>query len=60
MRYRGRPYDGETLIIVASDSDEKAERRSWAPYLTGTWRLLHVPGDHMSILRDRLPARLLR
>jgi acyl-coenzyme A synthetase/AMP-(fatty) acid ligase/thioesterase domain-containing protein len=52
MRYRGRPYDGETLIIVASDSDEKAERRSWAPYLTGTWRLLHVPGDHMSILRD--------
>ncbi|GLY18036.1 AMP-binding protein [Kineosporia rhizophila] len=52
MRYRARPYDGETLVIVAADSEEKAERRSWASFLTGTWRLTHVPGDHMSILRD--------
>jgi thioesterase domain-containing protein len=52
MRYRGKPYDGETLVIVAADSEEKQVRRSWAPYLTGTWRLTHVPGDHMSVLRD--------
>ncbi|GAB3263987.1 AMP-binding protein [Kineosporia babensis] len=52
QRYRAKPYDGETLIIVAADSEEKHERRAWAPYLTGTWRLTHVPGDHMSILRD--------
>ncbi len=37
---------------MAADSEEKAERRSWASFLTGTWRLTHVPGDHMSILRD--------
>lgn len=30
MRYKGRPYEGETLIIVAADSEEKQERRSWA------------------------------
>ncbi|GLY31326.1 AMP-binding protein [Kineosporia sp. NBRC 101731] len=52
LRYRGKPYDGETLVIVAADSEKKAVRRSWTPYLTGTWRLTHVPGDHMSILRD--------
>jgi len=52
MRYKGRPYDGETLVIVAADSEEKSERRAWAPFLTGTWRLTHLPGDHMSILRD--------
>ncbi|GAB6903679.1 AMP-binding protein [Kineosporia succinea] len=57
MRYRAKAYDGETLVIVAADSDEKAVRRSWAPYLTGTWRLTHVPGDHMSILRDPYAVR---
>jgi len=57
MRYKGRPYDGETLVIVAADSAEKEVRRSWAPYLTGTWQLNHVPGDHMSILRDPFAAR---
>ncbi|GLY32991.1 AMP-binding protein [Kineosporia sp. NBRC 101731] len=50
--YKGKPFDGETLVIVAADSEEKEDRRAWAPYLTGTWRLTHVPGDHMSILRD--------
>ncbi|MBT0771586.1 AMP-binding protein [Kineosporia sp. J2-2] len=57
MRYKGRPYDGDTLVIVAADSEEKDVRRSWTPYLTGTWRLTHVPGDHMSILRDPFAAK---
>ncbi|MBT0770871.1 alpha/beta fold hydrolase [Kineosporia sp. J2-2] len=52
MLYKGKPYDGEALVIVAAESEEREERRAWAPYLTGTWRLTHVPGDHMSILRD--------
>ncbi|GAB6897713.1 AMP-binding protein [Kineosporia succinea] len=55
--YKGKPYDGETLVIVAADSDEKEERRAWAPFLTGTWRLTHVPGDHLSILRDPYAGR---
>jgi acyl-coenzyme A synthetase/AMP-(fatty) acid ligase/thioesterase domain-containing protein len=54
--YRGTPWDGETLVLVA-ETPEREERTGWAPYLTGSWRLEDIPGDHISMLRDPYARR---
>jgi thioesterase domain-containing protein len=55
--YRATPWPGETLVLVA-DTPERDERTDWAPYLTGSWRLVDVPGDHNSMLRDPYAGRI--
>jgi thioesterase domain-containing protein len=55
--YRAKPWPGDTLVLVA-ETPEREERTGWAPYLTGSWRLVDVPGDHLSILRDPYAARV--
>lgn len=49
LRYRGRPWSGDTLVVVA-DSSLKSIRSQWAPFLTGRWRHVEVSGDHESML----------
>jgi thioesterase domain-containing protein len=49
-RYRGRPWPGRTLVVVAQ-TPEKAQRSNWAPWLTGRWELVEVGGDHLSMTR---------
>jgi thioesterase domain-containing protein len=49
-RYRTRPWPGETLVVVA-DSPEKEQRSLWAAHLSGTWDLVQVTGDHLTMLR---------
>jgi thioesterase domain-containing protein len=49
LRYRGRPWGGDTLVVVA-ESSLKSIRCQWAPFLTGQWRQVQVKGDHESML----------
>jgi acyl-coenzyme A synthetase/AMP-(fatty) acid ligase/thioesterase domain-containing protein len=49
-RYRGRPWPGRTLVVVAQ-TPEKQQRSNWAPWLTGRWDLVEVAGDHLSMTR---------
>jgi thioesterase domain-containing protein len=49
-RYRTAPWPGETLVVVA-DSPEKEQRSTWAAHLSGSWDLVQVPGDHLTMLR---------
>jgi thioesterase domain-containing protein len=49
-RYRTRPWPGETLVVVA-DSPEKEQRSLWPAHLSGTWDLVQVTGDHLTMLR---------
>jgi acyl-coenzyme A synthetase/AMP-(fatty) acid ligase/thioesterase domain-containing protein len=49
-RYRGRPWPGRALVVVAS-TPQKARRSHWGPWLTGRWSLVDVGGDHLSMTR---------
>jgi acyl-coenzyme A synthetase/AMP-(fatty) acid ligase/thioesterase domain-containing protein len=49
-RYRGRPWPGRALVIVAQ-TPEKAQRSHWEPWLSGAWDLVEVSGDHLTITR---------
>ncbi len=49
-RYRGRPWDGDTLVFLAQ-SPEKEQRAPWGPYLSGRWRTVEVTGDHYTMIR---------
>lgn len=49
-RYRGRPWDGPTLVVVA-DSPHRAERGAWAPFLTNGHERVDVAGGHITMLR---------
>jgi acyl-coenzyme A synthetase/AMP-(fatty) acid ligase/thioesterase domain-containing protein len=48
--YTCPPWNGRTLVLLA-ESEEKQLRSLWAPHLTGTWRMVEVPGDHLTITR---------
>jgi acyl-coenzyme A synthetase/AMP-(fatty) acid ligase/thioesterase domain-containing protein len=54
--YRTDPWPGDTVVLVA-ESPEKADRANWYGYLTGNWRMVDVPGDHVSMLRDPYAER---
>jgi thioesterase domain-containing protein len=49
-RYTAPPWDGRTLVLVGQ-SDDKELRAAWSPHLTGPWRLVNIPGDHLSLTR---------
>jgi thioesterase domain-containing protein len=49
-RYKGRPWPGRTLVVVAQ-TPEKVQRSRWAPWLTGRFELVEVEGDHLSMTR---------
>ncbi|MGY1749094.1 AMP-binding protein [Modestobacter sp. SYSU DS0511] len=51
-RYRGAPYDGRTLVLVARDDPEAAGRRQWSGHLTGQWSMHEVPGNHTGMLHE--------
>lgn len=50
-RFRTAPYPGETVVVLG-DTAERARRAQWGPHLTGPWRLVSVPGDHQTMLRE--------
>lgn len=50
-RYRGLPWDGDTLVVIA-DSPEKELRSRWDKHLTGSWSSVEISGDHFTMLRD--------
>ncbi|WP_170126970.1 AMP-binding protein [Kineococcus rhizosphaerae] len=61
-RYTTDVYPGRTLVVVASEDVDAGARRQWEPHLSGEFRVVEVPGEHMSILRDPRvaePAALL-
>jgi thioesterase domain-containing protein len=58
-RYRTSPYAGEALVVVA-DSPERALRAGWEGHLTGSWRLVDVEGDHLSMVREPYVAGLAK
>ena len=49
-RYRGRPYAGRALVVVAQ-TPEKEQRARWAPFLTGDVTTVEVSGDHLTMTR---------
>jgi len=55
-RYRGRPWSGDTTVIVADDTPDKHLRSGWARFLPGAWRLVTVGGDHLSMIREPFVA----
>jgi acyl-CoA synthetase (AMP-forming)/AMP-acid ligase II/thioesterase domain-containing protein len=51
--YRGRPYAGRTLVVVAGDDQGKPARgMPWARYLSGGWTLRETPGIHATMLNE--------
>lgn len=53
MLYRGKPYAGRAVVIVAGDDPGKAGRSNgWADYLRGPWELVEIPGRHTTMLRE--------
>ncbi|MEZ0492839.1 AMP-binding protein [Kineococcus sp. TBRC 1896] len=51
-RYTTEAYPGRTLVVVAADDVDAPARTQWAPHLSGSFDVVPVPGEHMSILRD--------
>ncbi|MGY1716345.1 alpha/beta fold hydrolase [Geodermatophilus sp. SYSU D01106] len=51
-RYRGRPWDGRTLVVVARDDGAAQARAEWGPWLRGPVTTVHVAGDHESVLHE--------
>jgi len=49
-RYRGRPWAGRALVVVAQ-TPEKQLRSRWAPFLTGDVTTVEVSGDHLTMTR---------
>jgi hypothetical protein len=54
--YRPRPYGGPTLLLRAIDRSEDMTPQTtrdlgWAPYLSGDFRIVDVPGTHMEMAR---------
>ena len=47
--YRPLPYDGHTLVVESTDSDDDSSPR-WSPELTGPVERLHLDGTHLSML----------
>ena len=58
QRYRGRSWGGDTLVVVAQDGEDRDLRARWDRFLTGSWRMVTVGGDHLSMIRDPFVARL--
>jgi thioesterase domain-containing protein len=56
-RYRGAPWSGNALVVVAEDEEHAELRGAWDEYLTGPWERVDVPGDHLSMIRDPYVAR---
>ncbi len=50
LRYRGQPWNGRTLVVVA-DSPDQRKREAWGPFLTGAWTRVDVAGGHVTMLR---------
>jgi thioesterase domain-containing protein/acyl carrier protein len=60
-RYRLLPYSGPVVLVRATDrsQDRVADERpdlGWRDVLTGPFTIIDVPGDHLSMLREFLPA----
>ncbi|RJK94279.1 AMP-binding protein [Vallicoccus soli] len=51
-RYRGRPWGGRTLVVVGDPEDGVDRAGGWDRFLTGPWRLVRVPGEHLSLLHE--------
>jgi thioesterase domain-containing protein len=51
-RYRGAPWDGRSLVVVARDDPGAPARERWEAHLTGEWELCRVAGDHVGILHE--------
>ncbi|SHF62936.1 AMP-binding protein [Geodermatophilus nigrescens] len=51
-RYRGRPWAGRTLVVVASDDPSAQARAAWGPWLAGPSVTVHVAGDHVGMLHE--------
>jgi acyl-coenzyme A synthetase/AMP-(fatty) acid ligase/thioesterase domain-containing protein len=56
--HRTSPYSGRTVVVVAEDDNEAANRLAWDQHLLGDWSLVRIPGDHLSILRAPRVAAL--
>nr|WP_308195935.1 non-ribosomal peptide synthetase [Gordonia metallireducens] len=54
ISHRPRPYDGDTMLIVAADSDTEgsadAGPNRWAPYLGGGVTRIDIDTDHLGIV----------
>jgi thioesterase domain-containing protein/acyl carrier protein len=55
-RYRPEPYRGRTLVVLADGNPDSPE--SWDPVLTGDRRILELPAEHSSLLREPWAAEL--
>ncbi|MBM9467221.1 AMP-binding protein [Nakamurella leprariae] len=50
-RYRPQPWTGRALV-VAADGPDRDQRMAWGRTLNGPWSVVHLPGDHHSVLRE--------
>jgi thioesterase domain-containing protein len=55
--YKCPPWAGRALVVVA-DSPEKAMRAAWSPHLIGTWTMMNVGADHLSMMRAPWAERI--
>jgi thioesterase domain-containing protein len=56
-RYRGRPWPGDTTVLVAEEGEHRELRARWERFLTGAWTAVEVGGDHLSMIREPYVAR---
>jgi amino acid adenylation domain-containing protein len=55
-RYHLRPYAGRVLLMLAEGNPDGAER--WEPYLTGPTRVVNLPAEHSSLMREPYATRI--
>jgi amino acid adenylation domain-containing protein len=55
-RYRVRPYAGRALLVLAGSNPDGPKR--WARYLTGPTRVVDLPAEHGSLVREPYATRI--
>lgn len=58
--YRIAPYMGKTILFRAQEHPtDEAIDLGWGQWITGDLQVIHVPGNHNSMIEDRKNARIL-
>jgi hypothetical protein len=54
MAYRPKPYAGDAVFLVSAGNRDQGIVAPWRRFVSGELRVVVVPGDHESYLRQRV------